>query len=118
MANRAEAATDGLRREFQDRHSGLLNDLLAQYTRFVQESPPLGERQMPERLQHLLRMVRVTGRAFLNERQPQVDATGLSRDALLGLLLTDAEAWLKQHGPTQRRWMAPFKELEAVNQSG
>jgi len=63
---------DLLRAGFQNRHSGLLTDLLAQYTRFVEESPPIGERQMPERLQHLLRMVRVTGRNFLNEREAQV----------------------------------------------
>ena len=62
---------DLIRAEFQNRHSGLLTDLLVQYTRFVEESPPIGERQMPERLQHLLRMVRVTGRNFLNEHEAQ-----------------------------------------------
>ncbi len=72
---------DLLRAEFQNRHSGLLTDLLAQYTRFVEESPPIGERQMPERLQHLLRMGRVTGRNFLNERESQVGTTGQTRDA-------------------------------------
>src|SRR5437660_4969334 len=105
---------DLLRAEFQDRHSGLLTDLLAQYTRFVQESPPVGERQMPERLQHLLRMVRVTGRNFLNEREPQVHGTGLTRDEILEMLLRDADAWLEQHGPDQDRWVAPFAELEAT----
>jgi hypothetical protein len=87
---------DLLRAEFQNRHSGLLTDLLAQYTRFVEESPPLGERQMPERLQHLLRMVRVTGRNFLNERATQVEATGLD------------------HGPSQKKWVPPFTELAAT----
>ena len=107
------APIDQLRAAFVNRHSGLLTDLLAQYTRFVEESPPLGERQMPERLQHLLRMVRVTGRSFLNERVAQVEATGQTRDEVLAILLTDAEAWIREHGPAQKKWMDPFKELEA-----
>src|ERR1043166_3716408 len=97
---------DQLRSEFQNRHSGLLTDLLAQYTRFVNESPPVGERQMPERLQHLLRMVKVTGRNFLNEREPQVEATGLARDRILDMLLADAEAWIAEHAPRQKKWVA------------
>jgi hypothetical protein len=105
---------DLLRAEFQNRHSGLLTDLLAQYTRFVEESPPLGERQMPERLQHLLRMVRVTGRNFLNERASQVEATGLERDKILDMIIDDADAWLKKHGPVQKKWLAPFSELAAT----
>jgi hypothetical protein len=107
-------AVDVLRSEFQNRHSGLLTDLLALYTRFVQESPPLGERQMPERLQHLLRMVRVTARNFLNERPAQVHATGMERDEVLAVMLRDAEEWLEKHGPEQPRWVAPFDELEAT----
>jgi hypothetical protein len=103
---------DLLRAEFRDRHSGLLTDLLSQYTRWVQESPPAGERQMPERLQHLLRMVRVTGRNFLNERAPAVEATGVPRDDILDLMLADADEWLREHGPVQDRWLAPFRELE------
>jgi hypothetical protein len=103
---------DAIRAEFQNRHSGLLTDLLAQYTRFVMESPPLGERQMPERLQHLLRMVRVTGRNFLNERVPQVTATGMTRDEVLEVMLRDADEWLEKHGPEQPNWLAPFTELE------
>lgn len=102
---------DVIRAGFQDRHSGLLSDLLAQYTRFVEESPPIGERQMPERLQHLLRMVRVTGRNFLNERETQVAATGKSRDEILELLIKDADDWLEKHGPAQKKWVAPFTEL-------
>lgn len=105
---------DTVRAAFQERHSGLLSDLLAQYTRFVDESPPLGERQMPERLQHLLRMVRVTGRNFLDERPALLQATGKSRDHILDLLLRDAEAWLKKHGPKQATWQAPFEELAAT----
>jgi hypothetical protein len=108
------APVDLLRAEFKNRHSGLLTDLLAQYTRFVQESPPVGERQMPERLQHLLRMVRVTGRNFLNERAPQVQSSGMTRDEILELMLRDADAWLEQHGPDQDKWIAPFAELEAT----
>lgn len=103
---------DQLRADFVNRHSGLLSDLLAQYTRFVVESPPLGERQMPERVQHLLRMLRVTGRSFLDERAARVEATGHTRDEILAILLTDAEAWIREHGPAQKKWMAPFKELE------
>jgi hypothetical protein len=102
---------DALRSEFQNRHSGLLTDLLAQYTRFVQESPPLGERSMPERLQHLLRMVRVTGRDFLNQREAQVASTGKTRDEILDILIMDSEEWLEKHGPEQPTWMAPFTEL-------
>jgi hypothetical protein len=105
---------DLLRSEYQNRHSGLLTDLLAQYTRFVEESPPLGERQMPERLQHLLRMVRVTGRNFLNERAPLVEATGIDPEKILDMLTADADAWLKKHGPTQKKWVAPFAELAAT----
>ena len=105
---------DALRAEFQNRHSGLLTDLLAQYTRFVTESPPLGQRQMPERLQHLLRMVRVTGRNFLDERTTQVENTGMTRDQILKMMLTDAEDWIEKHGPAQKKWMAPFKELEGI----
>jgi hypothetical protein len=105
---------DALRNEFQNRHSGLLADLLVQYTRFVTESPPLGERQMPERLQHLLRMVRVTGRNFLNERAPLVESSGQTRDQILEMLIKDAEAWIQTHGPRQKKWMAPFKELETI----
>ncbi|MEA2645900.1 MAG: hypothetical protein QOE92_983 [Chloroflexota bacterium] len=105
---------DLLRAEFQNRHSGLLTDLLAGYTRFVEESPPLGERQMPERLQHLLRMVRVTGRSFLNDRAAQVEATGMERDEILDLLLKDTDSWLEKHGPAQKKWVAPFKELSTV----
>lgn len=108
------SAVDSIRSEFQNRHSGLLTDLLAQYTRFVEESPPLGQRQMPERLQHLLRMVRVTGRNFLNEREPQVQATGMSRDEVLDLLLKDADNWLQEYGPAQERWVPPFTELETT----
>ena len=103
---------DLIRAEFQNRHSGLLTDLLAQYTRFVEESPPIGERQMPERLQHLLRMVRVTGRNFLNEHETLVIATGKTREQLLEILLRDADKWLEKHGPTQKKWVAPFTELE------
>jgi hypothetical protein len=103
---------DLLRAEFQDRHSGLLTDLLAQYSRFVQESPPAGQRQMPERLQHLLRMVRVTGRNFLNERAAAVEASGVPRDEILDLMLADADEWLRLHGPAQDSWVAPFRELE------
>ncbi|MHB8508985.1 MAG: hypothetical protein ACYDGR_10120 [Candidatus Dormibacteria bacterium] len=103
-----------LRTEFQERHSGLLTDLLSQYTRFVQESPPVGERQMPERLQHLLRMVRVTGRSFLNERVARVEATGMTRDEILEEMLRDADSWLQTHGPAQDRWVAPFAELETT----
>ena len=101
--------------DFHERHSGLLSDLLAQYTRFVEESPPLGERQMPERLQHLLRMVRVTGRNYLNERPQLVTATGKTRDQVLELICKDADAWLKKHGPKQPVWQAPFAELETVS---
>src|SRR3981081_2841182 len=104
---------DLLSAEFQNRHSGLLTDLLAQYTRFVEESPPLGERQMPERLQHLLPMVRVTGRNFLNQPATQVEATGLERDKILDMIIDDADAWLKKHGPVQKKWLAPFSELAA-----
>ena len=103
---------DLIRAEYQNRHSGLLTDLLAQYTRFVEESPPIGERQMPERLQHLLRMVRVTGRNFLNEHEAQVIATGKTRDEILEVLLRDADDWLEKHGPAQKKWVAPFTELE------
>jgi len=103
---------DQLRADFVNRHSGLLSDLLAQYTRFVVESPPLGERQMPERVQHLLRMLRVTGRSFLDERSALVQATGSTRDEVLAVLMSDAEAWIREHGPAQKKWMAPFKELE------
>ena len=103
---------DLLRAEFQNRHSGLLTDLLAQYTRFVEESPPIGERQMPERLQHLLRMVRVTGRNFLNERETQVASTGKTRDEILDMIIGDANQWLEKHGPVQKKWVAPFTELE------
>src|ERR1700694_4378468 len=111
MAQRSQP-TDLIRPDYQTRHSGLLTDLLAQYTRFVEESPPIGERQMPERLQHLLRMVRVTGRNFLNEREAQVAATGKSRDEILEVLLGDANDWLEKHGPVQKKWLAPFTELE------
>src|SRR5258708_21971170 len=90
---------DLLRGEFQNRHSGLLTDLLAQYTWFVEESPPIGERQMPERLQHLLRMVRVTGRNFLNEREPQVATTGKTRGESLPMRIGDANEWLGKHVP-------------------
>jgi len=105
---------DQLKTDYQNRHSGLLADLLVQYTRFVTESPPLGERQMPERLQHLLRMVRVTGRNFLNERVALVEASGKTRDEVLDILIKDAEAWIQTHGPRQKKWMAPFKELETI----
>src|SRR3981081_235161 len=88
-----------LRMDFQSRHSGLITDLLAQYTRFVEESPPIGQRQMPERLQHLLRMVRVTGRNFLNEREPIVSSSGMTRDEILEMMLRDADEWLQTHGP-------------------
>lgn len=108
------SAVDSLRAEFQNRHSGLLTDLLAQYTRFVEESPPLGQRQMPERLQHLLRMVRVTGRNFLNEREPLVQSTGMTRDEVLDLMLRDADDWLQEHGPAQEPWVPPFTELETT----
>ncbi|MFN2465910.1 MAG: hypothetical protein ABR598_06550 [Candidatus Dormibacteria bacterium] len=108
------SAVDSLRTEFANRHSGLLTDLLAQYTRFVEESPPLGQRQMPERLQHLLRMVRVTGRNFLNERETQVQSTGMTRDEVLELMLRDADDWLHKHGPTQETWVPPFTELETT----
>jgi hypothetical protein len=108
------SAVDSIRAEFQNRHSGLLTDLLAQYTRFVEESPPLGQRQMPERLQHLLRMVRVTGRNFLNEREPLVQSTGMTRDEVLDVLLKDADDWLEKHGPAQERWVPPFTELETT----
>jgi hypothetical protein len=108
------SAVDAIRSEFQNRHSGLLTDLLSQYTKFVEESPPLGERQMPERLQHLLRMVRVTGRNFLNEREPQVQATGMTRDEVLELMEHDADEWLQKHGPSQDKWVPPFKELETT----
>ena len=69
---------------------------------------------MPERLQHLLRMVRVTGRNFLNEREAQVTSTGMSRDEVLLLLERDADEWLEKHGPTQDTWVPPFKELETT----
>ncbi|GAC1328057.1 MAG: hypothetical protein NVSMB17_02980 [Candidatus Dormibacteria bacterium] len=108
------SALESIRAEFQNRHSGLLTDLLSQYTRFVEESPPLGQRQMPERLQHLLRMIRVTGRNFLNEREDQVEATGMTRDEVLLLIEGDADDWLHQHGPEQDPWVAPFRELETV----
>ena len=107
-------ALESIRAEFQNRHSGLLTDLLAQYTRFVEESPPLGQRQMPERLQHLLRMIRVTGRNFLNEREPQVQATGMTRDEVLILIENDADDWLQKHGPQQEKWVPPFRELETT----
>ena len=113
MSQRA-SAVDTLRAEFQNRHSGLLTDLLAQYTRFVDESPPIGERQMPERLQHLLRMVRVTGRNFLNERENIVQGTGSTRDEILAMIERDADEWLREHGPAQAKWVPPFKELESV----
>ena len=103
---------DLLRAEFHNRHSGLLTDLLAQYTRFVEESPPIGERQMPERLQPPLRMGRVTGRNFLNEREGQVAATGKTRDEILEVLLGDANDWLEKHGPAQKKWLPPYTELE------
>jgi hypothetical protein len=105
---------ESLRTGFQNRHSGLLTDLLAQYTRFVDESPPIGQRQMPERLQHLLRMVRVTGRNYLNEREQMVQATGMTRDEVLLLMLADADDWLKEHGPKQDNWVPPFTELETT----
>jgi len=105
---------DQLRADFQNRHSGLLTDVLAHYARWVVEAPPLGERQMPERLQHLLRMVKVTGRSFLSERSSLVQATGLPPDKILNTLISDTEAWIAKHGPTQKKWMAPFKELEAT----
>jgi len=108
------SALESLRAEFQNRHSGLLTDLLSQYSKFVEESPPLGQRQMPERLQHLLRMIRVIGRNFLNEREDQVGATGMSRDEVLLLIEGDADAWLEKHGPEQEPWLAPFRELETV----
>ena len=107
-----KSPVDTLRAEFQNRHSGLLTDLLAQYTRFVEESPPIGERQMPERLQHLLRMVRVTGRNFLNERESQVETSGKTRDEILEMIISDANDWLEKHGPAQKKWVAPFTELE------
>ena len=113
MPQRA-SAVDSLRSEFQNRHSGLLTDLLAQYTRFVDESPPIGQRQMPERLQHLLRMVRVTGRSFLNEREAIVAASGSTRDEILELMLRDADEWLEKHGPAQEKWVPPFTELETT----
>ena len=109
-----ETALESIRAEFQNRHSGLLTDLLSQYTRFVEESPPLGQRQMPERLQHLLRMIRVTGRNFLNEREPQVQATGMTRDEVLVLIEDDADDWLQKHGPQQDKWVAPFRELQTT----
>ena len=105
-------ALESIRTEFQDRHSSLVTDLLAQYTRFVEESPPLGQRQMPERLQHLLRMIRVTGRNFLNEREAEVETTGKARDEILELIIGDANQWLEKHGPAQKKWVAPFTELE------
>jgi hypothetical protein len=108
------SVVDSLRAEFQSRHSGLLTDLLAQYARFVEESPPLGQRQMPERLQHLLRMVRVTGRNFLNEREVQVQSSGMTRDEILELMLRDADDWLQKHGPAQDQWVPPFTELETT----
>lgn len=108
------SAVDTLRAEFQNRHSGLLTDLLAQYARFVNESPPIGQRQMPERLQHLLRMVRVTGRNFLNEREPVVQSTGMTRDEILDVLLADADEWLHKHGPAQENWVPPFTELATI----
>jgi len=108
------SVVDSLRAEFQNRHSGLLTDLLAQYARFVEESPPLGQRQMPERLQHLLRMVRVTGRNFLNEREVQVQSSGMTRDEILELMLRDADDWLQKHGPAQDQWVPPFTELETT----
>jgi len=107
-------ALESIRTEFQDRHSSLVTDLLAQYTRFVEESPPLGQRQMPERLQHLLRMIRVTGRNFLNEREPQVQATGMTRDEVLLLIEGDADDWLQKYGPEQEKWLPPFRELETT----
>jgi hypothetical protein len=113
MPQRA-SAVDTLRADFQNRHSGLLTDLLAQYTRFVDESPPIGQRQMPERLQHLLRMVRVTGRNFLNERETIVMGSGMTRDQILELILRDADDWLEQHGPAQEKWVPPFTELETT----
>lgn len=108
------STTEALRSEFQNRHSGLLTDLLAQYAKFVEESPPIGQRQMPERLQHLLRMVRVTGRNFLNEREDQVNASGMTRDEILELMLRDADDWLEKHGPKQEKWVPPFTELETT----
>src|SRR6202165_4101264 len=111
MAQRSQP-TDLIRPDYQTRHSGLLTDLLAQYTRFVEESPPIGERQMPERLQHLLRMVRVTGRNFLNEHEAQVIATGKTRDEILEVLLRDADDWLEKHGPAQEKGVAPLTALE------
>jgi hypothetical protein len=105
------SSVETLRAEFANRHSGLLTDLLAQYAKFVEESPPLGERQMPERLQHLLRMVRVTGRNFLNEREDQVQSSGMTRDEILEMMLADADEWLHKHGPAQEKWVPPFTEL-------
>ena len=113
MAQRV-TTVESLRSEFQNRHSGLLTDLLAQYARFVDESPPLGQRQMPERLQHLLRMVRVTGRNFLNEREDQVMSSGVTRDDILEMMLRDADDWLQKHGPAQEEWVPPFTELETT----
>jgi hypothetical protein len=109
------SALESIRAEFANRHSGLLTDLLAQYTRFVEESPPLGQRQMPERLQHLLRMIRVTGRNFLNEREALVQSTGMTRDEVLLIIENDADDWLQKHGPEQDKWLAPFRELETTS---
>jgi hypothetical protein len=55
-----------------------------------------------------------TGRNYLNEREQMVQATGMTRDEVLLLMLADADDWLKEHGPKQDNWVPPFTELETT----
>jgi hypothetical protein len=57
-------------------------------------------------------MVRVTGRNCLNEREARVETSGQTRDEILELIIGDANHWLEEHGPAQKKWVAPFTELE------